>query len=72
MKHPGELKITLCMKILYWSLYKYYGVGAQVRRLVSIVGWCLHNILLSCCSIKEINVSSTLVSPQYISELVLK
>jgi hypothetical protein len=35
---------------------------------VSLVGWCLHNILLSWCSIEEIGVSNKLVPTKYLAE----
>jgi hypothetical protein len=53
-------------------LLRSYRVGAQVRRLVSLVGWCLHNILMSWCLAEEIGVSSRLVPTQYLVELVLR
>jgi hypothetical protein len=34
---------------------------------VSPVGWCLHNILLSWCSTKEIGVSSRLVPTRFVT-----
>ena len=71
MKHAGEFKSTLFMNILDWYLYMSFQVGAQLKRLVSLVGWFLHNILLSWCSNEEIGVPSRLVSTQYITELVL-
>jgi len=61
MKHAHEVRITMCKKNLDWCLYMSYWVGAQVRRLVSLVGLFLHNILLSWCSTEEIGVSSKLV-----------
>jgi hypothetical protein len=61
MKHAGEVIRTLCMNILYWHLYKSYWVDAQLRRLVSPIGWYLHNILLSWYSAKYIGVSNRLV-----------
>jgi len=41
MKHVGEVKITLCMKFLYWCLHISCSVGAHVRGLMSLVGWCI-------------------------------
>jgi hypothetical protein len=34
---------------------------------VSPVGWCLHNILLSWCSTKEIGVSNRLVPTSFVT-----
>jgi hypothetical protein len=34
---------------------------------VSLVGWCVHNILLSWCSIEEIGVSSRLVLTRFVT-----
>jgi hypothetical protein len=34
---------------------------------VSLVGWCLHNILLSWCSTEEIGVSSRLVPTRFVT-----
>jgi hypothetical protein len=34
---------------------------------VSLVGWCLHNILLSWCSTEEIGVSSRLVPTSFVT-----
>jgi hypothetical protein len=70
MKHAGEVKSNLSMKILDWCIYTSYCVGAQLRILVSSLGWCLHNILLSWSSTEEIGVSSRLVPTQYLVELV--
>ena len=70
MNHAAEFIGTLCMRILCWCLYRYYCVGAQLRIFVFLVGWFLHNILLSLCSNEEIGVSSRLF-PTCVVELVL-
>jgi uncharacterized protein YaaW (UPF0174 family) len=66
MKYAGEVRSTMCMKILGWCLYRSYSVGAQLRIMVSPVGWFLHNILLSWCSTEEIGVSSKLVPRNFL------
>jgi hypothetical protein len=60
----------MCMNILGWCLYRSYRVRVQLMRLVSPVGWCLHNFLLSWFSNEEIGVSNRLVPTRYIVELV--
>jgi hypothetical protein len=57
---------TLCMNILDWYLYGSYSVGAQLRILVSLVGWCLYNILVSWCSVEEIGVSSRFIHTRFL------
>ena len=67
MKHVGEVTSTMCMKFLDCYLSRSYRVGAQLKRLVSLVGWCLHNILLSWCLVEDIGVSSRLVPTRFLT-----
>jgi hypothetical protein len=42
MKHVGEFRHTIYMRILCWCLYRYYCFGSQLRILVSLLSWRLH------------------------------